>query len=214
MDFGQAFSFVFQDQEWIKKILIAGVLMIVPFVGWWVVLGWSIEITRRVIAGEDPVLPDWAEFADFLVKGLKGFVVGLVLAIPLILITVPYSVVTALLDPSDAEAVIWILSICFSCFALIYGVALAFAIPAAYGQLAATEQIAQSVNPGKLIALIRGNPSAYIIAVLGVIVAGIVSIFGVILCVIGLFVTMAYALAIQGHLYGQAYREASAGISA
>jgi hypothetical protein len=212
MDFGLAFSYVFQDQDWIKKVAIAGALMIVPFLGWLVVLGWSIEITRRVIAGEEPVLPDWADFGDFLMKGLKGFVVGVVLAIPLILITVPYSVTAALLDPDDMEVVIYILSICFSCFSLIYGVILAFALPAAYGQLAATDQIAESVNPGKLMALVRANPSAYIIAVLGVIVAGIVSQFGVILCVIGYFFTLAYSLSIQGHLYGQAYKEASANL--
>ena len=34
MDFGLAFTFPFQDEKWIEKLLIAGVIMIIPFVGW------------------------------------------------------------------------------------------------------------------------------------------------------------------------------------
>ena len=49
MDFGKAFTYVFEDEEWIKKILIGALLSLIPFVGWWFVGGWGLEITKNVI---------------------------------------------------------------------------------------------------------------------------------------------------------------------
>jgi uncharacterized membrane protein len=71
MDFGLAFSYPFQDQDWLKKLGIAGLLMIIPVFGWLVVAGWAIEITRRVIRHDMPLLlPDWNDFGKYIVDGL------------------------------------------------------------------------------------------------------------------------------------------------
>jgi uncharacterized membrane protein len=40
MDFGRAFSFVFEDPDWLKKVAIAGLVMLIPVIGQLVVLGW------------------------------------------------------------------------------------------------------------------------------------------------------------------------------
>lgn len=34
MDLGLAFTFPFQDENWLQKILIAGLIMLIPFLGW------------------------------------------------------------------------------------------------------------------------------------------------------------------------------------
>jgi hypothetical protein len=47
-------------------------------------------------------------------------------------------------------------------------------------------------------------------ALLGVIVSGIIGSLGLIVCVIGVFVTYAYSLAVDGHLWGQAYSQGAA----
>ena len=39
MDFGKAFTYVFDDADWIKKVGIAAVLMLIPFVGQVIVAG-------------------------------------------------------------------------------------------------------------------------------------------------------------------------------
>jgi hypothetical protein len=46
------------------------------------------------------------------------------------------------------------------------------------------------------------------------IASGILASFGVILCFVGVLFTGAYAYAVQGHLFGQAYKEATAGEAA
>ena len=209
MDFSLSFSFPFQDEGWVKKIVLTAVISLIPIIGQLALIGWLVELTRRVIRGDDEPLPDWADFGGILVLGLKMFAIGFVYAIPLMFMTIPMAIFDALVDSDSAVALYTIVTLCFSCFALIYGLALAFFIPAAVGELAATDNLGAAINPTNIIAHVRAAPSAYLLAFLGTIVAGFLSGFGIILCFVGVILTAVYASAIQGHLYGQAYLEAT-----
>lgn len=210
MDFALAFSFPFQDEEWIKKIAIGAVLCL-TVIGIIPVFGWSLMVTKRVITGETPTLPDWSDFGGMLALAIKGIVVGLVFSLPILIVVVPVLIATPLIgDDETLQTILVVISFCVSCVAALYLILLAFAVPAAYGRLAATDSIGAALNVGKLIAMLRAAPSAYLIAVLGLIVAGFVSSLGLVLCAVGVFATIAYALAIEGHLYGQAYKQAAA----
>lgn len=210
MDFALAFSFPFQDEEWIKKIAIGAVLCL-TVIGIIPVFGWSLMVTKRVITGESPTLPDWSDFGGAIMLAIKGIVVAFVLSLPILIVVVPVSLASTLItDGETVTTILAVVNVCMSCVVLLYSILLAFAVPAAYGRLAATESIGAALNIGKLVAMLRAAPSAYLIAVLGLIVAGFVSSLGVILCVVGVFATTAYALAVEGHLYGQAYKEAAA----
>lgn len=209
MDFGLAFSFPFQDEGWVKKVVLTAVISLIPIIGQIALIGWLVELTRRVIRGDAEPLPDWADFGGILVLGLKMFAIGFVYAIPLMFMTIPMAIFDALVDSDSAVALYTIVTLCFSCFALIYGLALAFFIPAAVGELAATDNLGAAINPTNIIAHVRTAPSAYLLAFLGTIVAGFLSGFGIILCFVGVILTAVYASAIQGHLYGQAYLEAT-----
>lgn len=209
MDFSLSFSFPFQDEGWVKKIVLTAVISLIPIIGQLALIGWLVELTRRVIRGDAEPLPDWADFGGILVLGLKMFAIGFVYAIPLMFMTIPMAIFDALVDSDSAVALYTIVTLCFSCFALIYGLALAFFIPAAVGELAATDNLGAAINPTNIIAHVRTAPSAYLLAFLGTIVAGFLSGFGIILCFVGVILTAVYASAIQGHLYGQAYLEAT-----
>lgn len=209
MDFAQAFSFPFQDKEWIKKIVITALISFIPILGGIAVLGWSLEVARRVIRGEAPVLPDWSNFGGLLSLGLKGFVISLVLSVPLIVLYLPASLLSAFADSEQMATLLSIVAICTGCLGLLYAIAFMFVLPAAYGQLAATDSLAEAFNVRKLVSLIRNAPAAYLIVILGLLVAGIIAPLGVIACVIGVFFTLAYTMAIQGHLFGQAYLQGS-----
>ena len=209
MDFGLAFSFPFQDEEWVKKVVLTAVISLIPIIGQIALIGWMVELTRRVIRGDAEPLPDWADFGDILVLGLKMFAIGFVYAIPLMFIAIPMAIFEALIDSDSAVALYTIVTLCFSCFSLIYGLGLAFFVPAAVGELAATDNLGAAINPANILAHVRTAPSAYLLAFLGTIVAGFLSGFGIILCFVGVIFTAVYASAVQGHLYGQAYLEAT-----
>ena len=138
MDLGLAFSFPFQDEEWIKKVLIAAVLLFIPVIGWFAVLGWGLEITRRVIRGSEEPLPDWTEFSDLFILGLKGFAISFIYSIPMWLLSAP---ITILGWFEDLQGIVAFLSICASCLTFLYSIILWVATPAAFGILADSDNL-------------------------------------------------------------------------
>ncbi len=206
MDFGLSFTYVFQDEEWIKKILIGAVAFLIIFIGWIPLLGWMIEIARRVIRQDPQPLPDWSDLGGLFSLGLKGLVIAIIAGILPGILALPYAVLSALADNSDTIFMIY--SVCYGCFNLLYSIILALGLPASFGILAATDQLGDALNPSKIFGLVRADIAAYVMAVIGGFIAGIVGNLGTILCGIGVLATMAYSVAIMGHLYGQAYRQA------
>ena len=204
MDLGLAFSFPFQDDEWIKKVAIAALLLFVPFIGWLAVLGWLVEITRRVIRESEEPLPDWTEIGDLFELGIKGFVLAFVYAIPIIIVTVPVSVLGWF---EDLQAPVAVLSICTSCFSFLYAIVLGVALPAGFGILADSGDLAEAVNPSKILTVFRAAPGPFLITLVGALIASFVASIGVILCIVGVAFTSAYAFTFQAHLIGHPHRQ-------
>jgi len=126
MDFGLAFSYPFQDKDWIQKILLTGVISLIPIVGQIAVLGWLIEITARVIRGESDPMPKWEDFGGLFMSGLKAFALGFIFGLPLMIIAFPAAIIDMLVDSESAAVVFSLLLACLSCLSIIYGLALAF----------------------------------------------------------------------------------------
>ena len=208
MDFGKAFSYPFEDQDWIKKLGIAGLLLIIPIFGALVVAGWALEITRRVIHREVQLLPEWSNIGDHFMKGLQVWVIGFVYSLPIILVSACQQGAVIFMQEGSDETlttVLGILSACFACVMILYGLVIGVVLPAAIGRFAATGQMNSAFKFGEVIAMVRKAPSAYLMVLLGSIVASLIGSLGVILCVIGVLFTYAYAMIINAHLWGQAY---------
>jgi uncharacterized membrane protein len=88
MDFSTPFSYPFSDSRWLKKLAIAGLIMLIPVVGWFYLFGWGLEITRQIIKREPVTIPD-TDFGRFLSRGFKAWVIGIVYAIPAIVLQIP-----------------------------------------------------------------------------------------------------------------------------
>jgi hypothetical protein len=212
MDLGLAFTYVFQDEEWVKKICIGALAFLIVIIGWIPLLGWMLETSRRVIRQEPQPLADWNDLGSLFALGLKGIVIAIIAALLPGILAIPYAILGAV--SRDSDTLISIYSVCYSCFSFLYCLLMAVGVPASFGILAATDQLGDALNPSKIIALIRAAPSAYIMTLIGTFVASIIGSLGSILCGVGLLFTYAYASAIQGHLYGQAYNQASPAVFA
>ncbi len=215
MEFGKAFSFAFEDPDWLKKLGIGALLMIIPIIGWLVVAGWGIEITKRVIQRDPQPLPDWNDFGGYLIKGLQVFVIGFVYSLPVTLLNVCQQGITLFSQQGNNSDqtmlnIIMVVGICFGCVSFLYSIFLGFILPAALGNFAATGQMGAGFRFGDVFAMVRAAPMAYLMAFLGGIVAGIIAVVGLVACIIGVLVTSVYAYTINAHLYGQAYNEAAA----
>jgi hypothetical protein len=212
MNIGSAFSYVTEDSDWIKKILIGAVLTLTG-IGTIAVIGWMLEMIRRVHDENAELLPAWDEIGTYFVDGIKFFVVGFVWSLPLILVSACFATIVIIADSqmsySDAEITVLITSICFGLVALVYGIVLGLLMPAAAGTLATTGSISQALNPANAFKLFRANIGGFIIAsLLGQVIVSIASMIGIIICGVGTYVGFAYGYAVLGNMYGQAYKKA------
>lgn len=219
MNYGEAFTFIAKDEDWLKKLAIGAVFALLApllFIGLLPLLGWSLEIARRVIDGEEPVLPEWSNIGGLFVSGIKLIVVYFVWMLPMILLSGITAAVSFLLEDamagSDAPIVTMVCSGCAGLIGLVYMVLFGILAPGAFGELAATGSLGQALNPANALAVLKANPAGSIIgAILGGIVPSLAQSLGTLICVVGMLPAMAYGMAFMGHLYGQVYREAKAG---
>jgi hypothetical protein len=214
MDFGKAFSYQFEDQDWIKKILIAAVIPLIPIIGSLIVAGWGVEITKRVIHREPVPLTDWTDFGGYLGKGFKMVVIAIVYALPLIIVGICPSVLLTVPASTDGsnDTLMYVAYAATACFGLIfflYSILLAFMIPAALGRFADTDQMGAALKFREVFALVKAAPMAYLMVILGTIVSSFIGSLGAIACGVGALATTAYASSINAHLQGQAYLEAT-----
>ena len=211
MDFGKAFTFVFDDTDWIKKVGIAGLLMLIPLVGPIIVAGWAFNVTRNVIRRDEEPLAEWSDIGNILVKGLQIMVLGFAYALPIILVSACSGGLISWLSESGDDvmiSIVYVVTTCLVCFEFLYGIFLALVIPAAIGNFAAKDEFSAAFRFGEVFGLVRAAPGPYILVLLGSIVSGFIATLGVIACVVGVFFTFAYAAAVNGHFQGQAYNAA------
>lgn len=212
MDFGRAFSYVFQDPDWVKKVLLAALISLIPVVGQLYLVGWGLAVAQRIIRGQQDLLAD-IEFGEHLGRGFKAAIIGLVYALPAILFATPMWLfpiigVSAEMSEETLATVTVILSVCCGGLILIYSILMALMVPAATGNFLASGRLGAAFNFGQVFGLVRAAPGPYLMIILGSIIVGLIAPLGAIACAVGVFVTAAYGTLISSHLIGQAYRSA------
>jgi hypothetical protein len=217
MDIGVALRFTTEDKKWIEKIAI-GAVLIFTVIGWLAVVGWMLEILRRVVRGEAEVLPPWTNLGKYFVDGLVVGVIGFLWILPIIVVSAclgGLSGIAAGLQPDENAGggmMIW-LTLCLGLISLPYALIVSFLIPPMLGIYALQGTFGAAVNPAKAWRLARANLGGFLVAwLVGSIVGVAASLIGTILCLIGVYPLGAYASAVGGHLYGQAYREGMASL--
>lgn len=211
MDFGKAFTFVFDDEDWVKKVLIGGILGLIPVVNL-IVLGYGLKVLKNVADGVEHPLPDWTDFGDYFVQGLMSFLGGLIWAAPLIVLGILSSAIrwaTGYDLRSDqsawyysGQACIWGLE----CLSGLYGLFLGIVIPAAITEYAISNEFGAFFRFGEIFKYIKANLGNYVIALLLIGVAQFIGGFGLILCCVGVLFTGFWATVVSSHLLGQVYR--------
>jgi hypothetical protein len=210
MDWGKSFTYVFDDKDWVAKLLIGGILSIIPIVNL-VVLGYVLKALKNVAEGAEQPLPAWDDFGDYFVKGLVSVLGATVWALPIIIIAIMTAVLSAVTgyNSSDTARTSTPVVLCMwsmSCVSGIYGLFLGVVLPAAFAQYAVRGDFGAFFRCGEMFKFIKANLGNYIIALVLAAVAQFIGSFGVVLCFIGAIFTQFWALLVGGHLLGQVYR--------
>jgi hypothetical protein len=214
MDIGRSFTYMFEDQDWLKKILIGGVVNLIPIVNF-AGTGYFIEALKNTAEGRELPLPEWGEdFGGKFMKGLMTGIAGFLYALPImivmgIIIGLTAAIGAAVSDEDTATTVAAICPMIGYCLMFVYMILLMLILPAATVRYALTGQFGAFFRFGEIIALIKANIGGYIIALLVALVAGLIAqIVGGIACGIGIFFTLMWGMLVGANLLGNLVREA------
>jgi hypothetical protein len=196
-----AFIWPTRDPEWLKKLLIIALILLIPIVGAINGLGWMLASIDRLRAGETKLAP---ANLGYIVRGFPLFVANLVYELALALVAgaiyIPAVVMASneshgSANPAVISGAIVLSLLAFSIVTL-GSLALNFAMPSI---VLATDAggISGGLNLATVLRRVRANLSNTLIAGLMLIAAGFVGSLGIIACAIGILFTTAYALAIQ-----------------
>ena len=208
MNFGLSFSFIFKDEAWFKKLLLPGLCLLIPFIGWMVVLGWALRIGQNVISGEENPLPD-LQFGDDLLKGFFVFLIGFVYSIPANILTTLSGWIGRWqffnMEYGNLISVIFASGIGLLAFLL--GLLTSFLALAAIANYAAKGDLGAAFRLSEVFDLLKANFGGWLVVALGTVLAvGIIGPLGTLACIIGVILTLTYGMAVMGHLIGQAYQ--------
>ena len=183
MDWGRAFQFQFQDKDWIKKILIGGVMFLIPIFGWLVIVGYAVQTAKNVKNGQESPLPEWEDWGGRFITGLMAFLTILIYAIP--------GIVVGLIP----------------CVGVFINIAWSlFVIPTAYIQFLKHGDIGGALKVNEAVDFIKVNWLNILIVSLMNIVLCICAGLGVIALCIGVLFTAFWAQLGYANLIGQLWR--------
>jgi hypothetical protein len=223
MDIGSAFTFMFDDDEWIKKIAIGGgitflgLLLSPILIGLALLLplsGYMLETLKNVRDGRPVPLPEWSDFGNLFSKGLIVFLIGLVYSLPaLIFYCISLGAQFGLQEAdSDVANMLGVVIGCLACVQILFGLLAGFLLPAGLIRYAHYDTFGSAFQFGEIFSFIKENIGDYIIVILLSWVAQFVASFGLILCLIGILFTGFWGILVTANLYGQLARKAGASV--
>lgn len=186
---GRAFSFMFEDKNWVVKILLGAVfnLLTLVLVGIPFILGYLLELAKNSSEGKEIPLPEWDKLGDKFVRGLIYLIIVIIYSIPgIILSAIP----------------------CVKyCFGPLYFLAFLFVLPYITIKYAQTGSFEEVFRFNEIFEFVKANLNNLVIVVLLTIALEIIASFGLLALGVGIFFTMFWADLAIYYLYGQVYRE-------
>lgn len=222
MDFGKAFTFFTQDPNWISKLAIGAVIVLIsplllgiPFV---LLVGYQLSQTRLVMEGETDRLPTWDNLGTLFMDGLNVAIALLVYSSPaILLLCIGFGATLLPVLGGDSNEIagalagisigIWALLLCLI---ILLSLALAFITPALNVQYVRHGTLGSLFRFGEVLQITRENLGDIALAWLALMVANlllqaVIGISSITICgpfILGLAGPI-WFLAATGHLYGQ-----------
>jgi len=197
----EAFVWPVRDPQWALKLIIIGLISLIPIIGWMNGLGWMLGSLDRLRSGEERLADGY--FAH-IGRGARLFVVELIYALMVIAVGLVFYVPGILVAVSQSHgnanpgviALALLLDLAALGLVSLGSLAYTFLLPAV---VLATDAggIGAGLSIGAIVRRSRANPVNTLIAGLMLIAASFVSSIGVIACGIGVVFTAPYALAMQ-----------------
>lgn len=213
-DFAKPFSYVFDDPDWLAKILIGGLFYIAGFfiIGWFFILGYVARTARNVIAGHPRPLPEWENLGDFFNEGLRLFGVALCIILPLTMLAIAVMIPAGVLgsiENEGAQAIGGLMSGAIVCLFVPISLAIWFFMPAMLLFAAVEQRFGAAFEFSRIWAFVKQNIGNYVLALVVYLIARFIGSFGFMLLCIGIVFTGFWSFLITAHAFAQVYRLAT-----
>ena len=218
MDIGKALGFVFEDEEWVVKLLLGAVITLIPIFGQFALMGYAIAVIRNVKADSPQPLPAWDNLGEYFTDGLKFWVAVLVYMLPVMILICPIMLIGVLpVLGGQNEDVVTILagisgfmSMGLSCLIVLYSILLAPVMTVVQIRYAETGEIGPCLRLGEIFRFLFANIGGIIIALALVLAVGVLVVPIVGALTLGLLALPAtvWLTVFSSHLYGQIGRQA------
>lgn len=76
---GEALRFASSDSSWISKMILGGLVSMIPVLGYFLVQGYLIEVIRRVVNNDSEKLPQWDNWGQKFGDGLAYIFLAIIL---------------------------------------------------------------------------------------------------------------------------------------
>jgi hypothetical protein len=209
IDLARGFRFVPEDPDWIKKVLIGGVFMLLAglLVGAVFVAGYGVRLIRRSARGEPRPLPEWDDLGGIFGDGLRAVALYLAYALPVILVPMTFAIVVAMASAGlsgagshgASEAFGALAAVGFmGLYALMAVVMLALGlyVPAALARFVMLERLSAGFEVRENLEFIRRNLPNYAMTLLLYLLASFAAQLGIVLCCVGFFPASFWAFCI------------------
>ena len=184
-----------RDPQWVSKVVLTGLILLIPVVGQLVLVGWMLAALDNLRAGH-PVLPD-AGFS-YIGRGLNLVVVYIAYGVALVLLFgVLFGAGIAIAgNAQDGAALLGVVLILLSyAVVLVGGLGLSLVTPAI---IVATERggIGGGLDLRAVVRLVSADVEEALRAGLFALVASLIGALGAIACLVGQYFTTPYGYAV------------------
>jgi len=197
----EGFAWPVRDPEWVVKLVIIGLISLIPVIGTMNGIGWMLASLDRLRSGEERLAP--ANFG-YIGRGARVFLVELVYALAFVAVGLVFYLPGLLIAIHDGRGsgnpgvilVAILLELAAFGIVTLGSLALTFMLPSV---ILATDAggIGAGLRVGDIVRRSRANLTNTLIAGLMLIAASFVSSLGAIACGVGVIFTAAFALAMQ-----------------
>jgi hypothetical protein len=218
MDYVKAFVFFREDNNWISKLLIGGLMGLLGFliIPTFILYGYGLTITRNIIHGEKNLMPEWDDWGQLLTDGVLLWLIQMIWALPFVIVGL-FTVVPAIIgmvivgESGDMGVLFGSLGIMLTCgLLLVLGVLAALVIPPATILFAREGNFGAAFNIREIIEIMREQWVQIIVSMLILFAAGLafavvfaVTSWTIIVPIFLGFIGPVWFQFAQSHLYGQ-----------
>jgi hypothetical protein len=149
LDFFAPFVYFFKVKGWFKKFVLAS-LLTATIIGVAPILGWTLEIVRRVAHDEKPDVPELTDWKTYWHLGGQFTFVNTIWLLPVLLavILLYLPLIFASRLQGQTQLVVWVATlVCVLIFLMVHTVLYIFLLPSMLIHLVETGSVWKAVNP-------------------------------------------------------------------